>query len=69
VTVVYRGVVPTANGDINADGNIDDIDAALLLRHISGTKLLTDEELKRADMDGNKKYNMLDVIAVLNKQN
>ncbi|MBO5561004.1 MAG: dockerin type I repeat-containing protein [Firmicutes bacterium] len=69
VTVVYRGVVPTANGDINADGNIDDIDAALLLRHISGTKLLTDEELKRADMDGNKKYNMLDVIAVLNKEN
>ena len=56
-------------GDINADGSVDDIDAKLLLWHMSGIMPLTGEELKRADMDNDNSYDLTDVIKMLkNKQ-
>ena len=54
-------------GDINGSGNIDSEDAAMLLKHISGKEALDSEVLKRGDMNYDGKYDVLDVIAILNK--
>ncbi len=55
------------DGDVNIDKKTNKTDAALLLKHISGTIVLTDEQLVHADMNGDEKIDMLDVISILNK--
>ena len=55
--------------DINASGINDQVDAAMLLRHLSGIEPLTDDQYSRADIDGNGEVNMFDVIAILKNDN
>lgn len=55
-------------GDIDGNGDIDSIDAAKLLKHISKTAVITDNGvLDRADMDYNGEVDMRDVILILQK--
>ena len=51
-------------GDINLDGQIDDADAKLLLRHISGISKLDADRLARADVNNDGNIDLLDVIAI-----
>ncbi len=59
------------NGDVNLDNVVDDKDGAMVLKHIAGSSLITDEDgLKNADADGNGVINLNDVNWVLkNKTN
>lgn len=56
-------------GDIDGNGKIENTDAALYLKHLNGNTAyqFTAEQLKRADVNYDGKYDMLDVIAILNK--
>ncbi|MBQ9604094.1 MAG: InlB B-repeat-containing protein, partial [Firmicutes bacterium] len=56
-------------GDIDGDGDVDGTDAALYLKHLNGDAAyrLTTEQLKRADMNYDGSYDMLDVVAILAK--
>lgn len=56
-------------GDINLDGVVDDIDAALLLKHLSGVILLDSEQLARANANTDNKIDLLDVIAIQRMEN
>ena len=49
----YKYLLRTvAAGDVNGDGVVDDLDAALVYGHINGKLTLTDEQLLRADVNG-----------------
>ena len=41
-----------AAGDVNGDGVVDDVDAALVYGYVNGKLTLTDEQLLRADVNG-----------------
>ncbi|MBQ6554749.1 MAG: InlB B-repeat-containing protein, partial [Firmicutes bacterium] len=69
-------VTPTANnmfffaqwadkGDINADGVVNNVDAAYLLKYICGKYDLTDGKKEMSKMNSDSKIDMLDVIAIL----
>ncbi|TYQ16376.1 UNVERIFIED_CONTAM: YD repeat-containing protein [Acetivibrio alkalicellulosi] len=49
-------------GDINADGNINTSDYALLRRHILEISLLNTDQLSRADLNGDGNVNSTDLI-------
>ncbi len=59
-------VLETA-GDVNNDGIVNETDASLLLKHISGAATLDSNSLARSDANADTKNDMLDVIAILNK--
>ena len=61
LTYVYK------QGDIDGDGGVNSVDAAKLLKHISGTENLSADILKRAEMDYNSEIDMRDVILILQK--
>ena len=48
------------NGDINDDGDVKTIDYILLKKHLLNIKLLSDEELERADVDNNGTIDEID---------
>ncbi len=54
-------------GDVNNDGNVDKIDVSLVLKHISGSKILNNEKANAADYNGDGKINTLDTIEMLKK--
>ena len=54
-------------GDVNFDGVVDDKDAVLIVKHVSGTKELTTSQLNYADVKVDGKVDILDAIAILNK--
>lgn len=58
-------VFPTKTGDIDLDGDVDDTDAALVLKYICGTGTLTPEQLSAAYVNSDNAVDMLDVIAIL----
>lgn len=60
LTYVYKP------GD-NGDGDIDNTDAALYLKHLSGTQIFTPDQLARADVNGDNAYDILDAVAILKK--
>ena len=66
ITVAYPNGDGVLIGDVDLDNDIDNADAALLLRYISGFSALNDKQLTAGDcnMDGN--YTLNDVIAILN---
>ena len=67
VGVTDDTVKPSRLGDVDKDGDVDRIDAELLIKHISGVKVVTDPvSLVNADCDGKTGINMLDVIWILN---
>lgn len=54
-------------GDVDGNGSVDEGDAALVLKHINGVSLITDEMTKlAADYTGNGNIDLLDAIAILN---
>lgn len=59
INVVYKP------GDIDGSGTVDNDDAKMLLKHLSGSTQLDEEQYARADVYGDGDINMLDVIAIL----
>ena len=57
----------TDKGDIDLNGTVNKTDAAVYLKHLTGKQEFTEEQYKRADMNNDGRYDMLDVIAILNK--
>ena len=57
----------TDAGDVELDGDVDKVDAALLLKHISGIEKLTPAQYSAAFVNDDTNVDMLDVIAILNK--
>ena len=43
---------------------IDDIDATLLLKHISDISKLNEEQLEHADVNNDNKIDLLDAVAI-----
>lgn len=52
----------TILGDLNADGRINVLDAALLYGHLAGVQNLTESQLSAADVDGNGLVDRSDAI-------
>ena len=59
-------VVCYKQGDFNKNGKLDNEDATMLLKHISGGTPLDDEQYARADVNGDGYKDILDVIEILN---
>ena len=57
--VVYKA------GDLNGDGSINAADAQFLADHLTGKTLLTDEQLSRADVNGDDKVDISDIYEIL----
>ena len=54
-------------GDINSDGNVDIIDVVVLLNHIKGKNVLTDNsQIEAAKLKNNDDINISDIIVLLN---
>lgn len=53
-------------GDADGDGTLTKADAALVLKHISESSILTADELESADFTDDNDVDMLDVIGILN---
>ena len=56
---------PLAMGDVNGDGKVDNIDAALIYAHLNGTHILTAEHLKAADVNGDGEVSYLDAMSIM----
>ncbi|WP_019681032.1 dockerin type I domain-containing protein, partial [Ruminococcus flavefaciens] len=52
-------------GDVNGDGMINSADAAYILAHSSGLVQLSDDDKKYADIDGNKRVDIIDAILLM----
>ena len=69
VTVEESPSLVTKLGDVDKDGDVDDADASLLLKHLLGTNIITDSvALANADCDGISGVDMRDVIWILNNK-
>ncbi|MBR6400058.1 MAG: dockerin type I repeat-containing protein [Firmicutes bacterium] len=72
IYVTYSGAVKIdliiiyKQGDFNKNGKLDEEDAKMLLKHLSGGTQLDDEQYARADVNGDGYKDILDVIAILN---
>lgn len=65
ISVVYDSV-NNIKGDINNDGNINAVDAAILLRHLSGNSIITDTVmLSAANGNNDGDINILDANWIL----
>ena len=53
-------------GDLDKNGVVDDVDAAILLKYVCGIAELTSEQLTVGDINEDEKVDMLDAIGVLN---
>ncbi|MGN1317795.1 MAG: FN3 associated domain-containing protein [Lachnospirales bacterium] len=67
-TVSYTYKTSKITADVNKDGKTDEIDAALVLRHLSEISILTDEQQAIADVDGYG-IDLIDVTAILKSSN
>ena len=54
-------------GDINADGSVDDVDVKTLIRCLGGIERFYGDPLKRANMNNDGTVDMLDVVKMLEK--
>ena len=53
-------------GDVNGDGQITILDALMMLQAINGyIPSLTDEQFKRADLNGNENLEAAEVFTIL----
>ena len=57
-----------AVGDLNGDGSVDAVDAQLLADHLTGKVPLTDEQLSRADMNGDGTTDISDIYEILSRK-
>ncbi len=53
-------------GDVNFNDIINDADAAMVLRYVSGIDTLNEYQLTAADVNNDEKVDMLDAVAILN---
>ena len=53
-------------GDVNLNNIINDADAAIVLRYVSGIDTLNEYQLTAADVNNDETVDMLDVITILN---
>ena len=72
ISYIYFTVPEDENiilGDVDRDGDVDNADAALYLKYLSGDTAyrFTASQLKRADVNSDGNYDLLDVIAILGK--
>ena len=51
-------------GDVNGDGEIDNLDANLVYRYFNGKVMLTDEQLAAADVNGDGEVDNLDANTI-----
>ncbi|MCD8089171.1 MAG: leucine-rich repeat protein [Clostridiales bacterium] len=67
VTIIYLDEAETekGSGDINGDGNTDNIDAALILKDLSTLVSLTEEQKAAADVNGDGTVDILDTIEII----
>ena len=56
----------TIIGDVSGDKKVNALDYIKIKNHIMGTKLLSEDELKRADVSGDNKITALDYIKIKN---
>jgi hypothetical protein len=63
--IAVSGKTVYVAGDVNGDGFIDDVDATLVLRYISGLSEFDASEQKAANVVTTDEINMLDVIKIL----
>ena len=54
----------TDAGDVNGDGAVDDVDAALVYGYVNDRLTLTQEQLSRADMDGSGQVDAADAAQI-----
>jgi hypothetical protein len=67
--IAVSGKIVYVAGDVNGDGFIDDVDAALVLKYISDLKELDASEQKAANVITADEINMLDVVKILSLDN
>jgi hypothetical protein len=60
---------PSGNPDVNADGRVNSLDAALVLRIVVGSSSVTSAEIGRADVNGDGTVSTQDAIAILRLSN
>jgi len=63
--VVKELVNENAKGDVNADGEINVLDALIILRAHLGLITLTEDEMLRADLNGDGNLSTLEAMIVL----
>lgn len=56
---------PIIVGDVNGDGEVNNIDAALIYAHVNGKHTLTAEQLKAADVNGDGEVSYLDAMSIM----
>lgn len=59
-----REAPPDGLGDVNGDGWVDSTDVGLIQQHLATLIILTSEQRRRADVDGNGVINIVDVLMV-----
>lgn len=52
-------------GDVNGDGTIDITDIVSIIRHVSRTRILTDEKFARADVNADNSVDIIDIVAIV----
>ena len=52
-------------GDVNDDGEINSMDATLILKYDAGTGTLTNDQLKAADVSGDGEVDSADATLIL----
>lgn len=52
-------------GDVNMDGQINSLDALVVMRHVMNLALLNEDGLALADFDGNGEVNMVDALLIM----
>ena len=59
-------IIESLLGDVNQDGACDILDIILMVNHVIGSTLLSDEQIEIADMNGDGSVNVMDIILVVN---
>lgn len=54
-----------ALGDVNGDGTIDITDIVSIIRHVSRTRILTDEKFARADVNADNSVDIIDIVTIV----
>ena len=52
-------------GDVNGDGTIDITDIVSIIRHVSRTRILTDEKFARADVNADNSVDIIDIVTIV----
>lgn len=61
---IHFNYVPPITGDISGDGEIAIDDVIYILKYIVGSVELTDEQIKKADINSDGKFTILDAILI-----